>query len=197
MKHLKTIQIIVKIAKILAIIALVCSIIGACACALGLVALSILGNSTVVSFIYEETQLNLASSILSLISGLIWCVAEIVLSCMALNYCKRELEAGTPFTYNGAKELMYLGIYSAVIPFVASIVESIVYGMYVMVSGDIFPDLDFSSSFDITFGIALIIISVLCKHGAELAETAQQATEQEQYETFGEENEKQNEENQV
>ena len=197
MKHLKTIQIIVKIAKVLAIITLVCSIIGACACALGLVALSILGGSNLVSFIYEETQLNLASSILGLISGLIWCVAEIVLSCMSLNYCKRELEAGTPFTYDGAKEIMRLGMYSIAIPFVASIIESIVYGMYVMVSGDIFPDLDFSSGFDITFGVALIVISVLCKHGAELAETAQQATMQEQQEASAEETEEQNQESQV
>ena len=115
---------------------------------------------------------------------------------MAMNYCKRELEVGTPFTYGGAKELKRFGIYSIAIPLVASVVESIVYGMYILVTDDFLTEFNSSNSFDIVFGLALILIAILCEHGAETVEMAQQATMQEQQEAPIEENQEQTEEKQ-
>lgn len=194
-KHLKTIQIFAKIARVLSIIVFVCSIIGACGCVIGLTALGFLGNSEFAELIFEEAQFNLDSAILGAISGLIWCVAEIITSYMAMKYFKRELEAGTPFTYDGAQELFRVGLFATIVPVAASIVDSIVFACFVLIDKQVIES-DFSSSFDIGLGITLIVVSVLCKHGAELAEKAQQATSQEQYEVPVTESQEQPEESQ-
>ena len=112
MKHLKTIQTIVKIAKVLATIVFVLSIIGACGCIIALAALGFVGNSDIMDIWYKETQTDLALLIFEAISGFVWCVSEIIISYMAMNYCKRELEDGTPFTYDGASKMLRLGIFA-------------------------------------------------------------------------------------
>jgi len=175
MKHLKTIQTIAKAGKILATIVFVCSIIGVCGCLIGLTVLG-LGNSEFAELISEGTQLGLTSSIFGLVSGLIWCVAEIITSYVAMNYFKRELEVGTPFTYDGAKELFRVGLFGIIVPLAANVVEAIAFGCFALIDSQIIES-DISSSFDIGLGIAFLVISVLCKHGAELAERLQQPTQ--------------------
>ena len=95
---------------------------------------------------------------------------------MAMNYFKRELEDGTPFTYGGAKQMLRLGIFGIAIPLAASIIDSVVYSIFVTINGNALSVVQSASDFDITFGITLIFLSLLCKHGAELAEKVQQLT---------------------
>lgn len=191
MKHLKTIQTIVNVVKIIANVIFVLSIIGACGCIIGLVALGFFGNSEFME------SISISSSVFGAISGLIWCIAESIVAYMTMNYCKGELEAGTPFTYDQSKEIFRLGLFAIIVPFAASIIEAAAFGITALIDPQIIEaGSEISSSLGIEFGLTLLFISVLCKHGAELAEKLQQATANTQNEAPAEETKEQAEETQ-
>ena len=93
-----------------------------------------------------------------------------VLSKLAVNYFTNELDDGTPFTYSGAKELLRLGILSIAIPAATSTVIGIAF----IITKHFWPALSdeimIGEPISISFGIMLIIMSLVFKHGAELEE---------------------------
>ena len=109
MKTLKTLQGLSKAGKILSTIAFVCCIIGACGCVIGLLCL-IIGGSTVADFIESTGKVSIGTVYASIVIGLILCISEIIVSRSARLYFIHELDAGTPFTFDGANELLKLGI---------------------------------------------------------------------------------------
>lgn len=97
-------------------------------------------------------------------AGMIFCAGEAVLAKFAEHYFRRELSDGTPFTSGGAGEMMRLGILAVCIPIGIQIIVSIIYAASRQaVQGTI----DFGSSGSVALGIMFIVMSVICRYGAE------------------------------
>lgn len=83
--------------------------------------------------------------------------------------------AGTPFTQDGAAELMRLGILTISISLgcavVADIVQGIISGLINGVA-DAATDICFDHDGAVVLGIMFIVVSVLCRYGAELTQLA-------------------------
>lgn len=138
MKSLQTIQKLSKIGKILSRIAFIFSVIGFCGCIAGLLSLSFgngslikLGGVTLHQLISEEYGYNIKSITASLSGWLVVCAGEAVLAKFAEVYFQNELQAETPFTLAGAKELLRLGILTITIPTGCAVAESIVEGVII------------------------------------------------------------------
>ena len=176
-KSLKTIQTFSKVGRIIAKICFILSIIGAIGCLIAI--LSIVGTKdlefegqTMVGII-EASGVTFVTVVFDCCQGLISCIGSAVLSKFAVNYFTNELDDGTPFTYNGAKEIFRLGILSIAIP----VGISIVLGIAFTVTKLFWPQLDdnalISESISLTTGLLLIVMSFVFRHGAEIAERTQ------------------------
>ena len=86
----------------------------------------------------------------------------------AKNYFKHELEDGTPFTMRGAKELMRLGIIYIAVNLGVSIVAGAVFAI-ASKSWELPEKAEFQGM-SIGLGIIFIIVSLICRYGAELTE---------------------------
>ena len=174
-KSLKIIQTVSKVAKIISKVVFICCIVGASGCALGLITLS-LGIQNLTLFgdklsvvIYEESGLTVNAMILACVSGLILCVAECVVSAFAEKYFSNELRAGTPFTYEGSKEILRLGILTMAIPLGADILCGIANGFFSIFSENT-PAFETSTDSSLIIGGMFLLASVIFKYGAELRE---------------------------
>ena len=175
MKTLNTIQTLSKLGKIFSTIIYVFSVIGAIG---GLVSLACLrffpegikiGGTTIRGLIETSEVISLQDCFAILTIITIGCVGEAVLCKIAQSYFKNELAAGTPFTLEGAKELLRFGVCAVCIPIAMSILSQIVTRV-------LFPDFvestgpELASSASVAIGVMLIIMSLLCHHGAEQAQ---------------------------
>ena len=178
MKTLDTIQRLSKAGKILSKIAFVVSVVGFCGCIAGLVSLHFgsgslikLGGVTLHGLIAGEYGVNIKSIGAALSGWMIVCAGEAVLAKFAERCFKNELKAGTPFTLAGAKEMLRLGILTAVIPtgcaVVGSIAEGIVMGFMQLETASAM-DRYFDTEPAIVLGIMFMLGSLLCRLGAEL-----------------------------
>ncbi len=174
-KTLKTLQVLAKIGRILSTIVFILSIVGAALCALGIPSLALIpegfriGDVTIRGLVEQKAGWTLSTCYLALTQGLILCAGEAVLAKFAERYFKNELAAGTPFTFDGAKELMRLGILAICIPIGTAIVAAIAHGIFNVAAKDVAdPNLDNSTS--IILGVMMIVGSFLCRHGAEVSE---------------------------
>lgn len=138
MKSLQTIQKFSKIGKILSKMAFIFSVIGFCGCIAGILSMSLgngslikLGGVTLHKLISEEYGYNIKSITASLSGWLVVCAGEAVLAKFAEVYFQNELQAETPFTLAGAKELLRLGILTITIPTGCAVAESIVEGVII------------------------------------------------------------------
>ena len=102
-----------------------------------------------------------------LIAGI--CAGEAVLAKFAEHYFKRELTDGTPFNLGGAKELMRLGILTICIPLGTQIIAEIVYAVMEQTMQGVTP-LQLDNTGSVTLGIMFIVMSLICRYGAELHE---------------------------
>ena len=187
MKSLNTIQKLSKIGKGLSKIAFIFSVIGFCGCIAGLLSLSFgngslikIGGITLHGLISEEYGYNIKSITAALSGWMIVCAGEAVLAKFAEVYFKNELQAKTPFTLAGAKELLRLGILIAAIPtgcaVAGSIVEGIVAG-FMKVEKAAAMDMYFDNESSIVLGIMFILGFLLCRYGAELREHPGETTQ--------------------
>ncbi len=188
MKSLKTIQTLSKIAKIISQIVYICCMVGFIGCAVGLVASFIAGNAltldgAAINDIFDNEAASMGTTLATLIAGLILCAGEYVVARMAYRYFDNELNAGTPFTLEGAKELMRLGIFVIGVhiasTFLAQVAQSIISMMMENVGELALEDGD-----SVALGIMLIVISVFCHYGAEIVarQMAKEANSDEQME---------------
>ena len=173
MKTLNVIQTLSKIAKVFSTIIFVCAIVGLCLCAVAACSLALgfegikIGGVTVESMMPYVSSLPKATRFAITAQGALFCVAAIILSKFAMRYFKRELADGTPFTLDGAKELLRLGILSICIPLAAQILASILLSVVGKTAADVsLPETDGFGS--VAIGVALIVMSLLCKYGAQL-----------------------------
>ena len=98
----------------------------------------------------------LADAILALTDG--------TLLAFALAYFKAEQADGTPFTHRGADQIRRLGIRTIVLPLVAAIVVAVICAAFDLPQGSV----EWSNLTSIGLGIALILVSLIFRYGAEL-----------------------------
>ena len=175
MNTLHTIQTISKIGKILSKIIFVFCIVGFCICIVGIVSLGVgaptlkLGGVTLESILQTETDVTAGTMYATMAAAAILCAGEGVLAKFAAHYFDRELKDGTPFTLDGAKELLRLGILSICIPVATQIIAQIVQTILEKVLTDVEPpNMDLAGSAAV--GVALIVMALLCKYGAQMQE---------------------------
>lgn len=178
MKTLNTIQTLSKIGKILSKIIYICCIIGVAGCVVGIVSLPFadtgilkIGCVTIYGLIVNRAGIDL-NSLYSLMSGaMIVCIGPAVTAKFAERYFSHELTAGTPFTFDGAKELFRLGIITICVPLgsmiMAQIISSIVAEF--IGCGEAFK---LEGGDSVALGVMFLFMSLLCKYGAECKENS-------------------------
>lgn len=171
---LKTIQTASKVAGILSKIVMICCIVGAFLCLVSIVLLAVgidaalkLSGINIGSILQNEANLTTAQLYLTISLGALILAANAVVAYFAAKYFKNEQMTGTPFTFDGAKELFRLGALSAIISVASDTVSSIV-GSIIESSQQISFDMQINIDGLLGFGIFMIVISYLCKYGAEL-----------------------------
>lgn len=178
MKSLNNVQIVFKIGKILSKIAFIAWLVGACICAVGLVILPFgvdeilkIGGVTLHGLMGLDNGEANAAAIAVMVGWLIICVGITVVAKFAERYFTNELKAGTPFTEDGAKELMRLGILTAAVPLGCNIVAEIIVGVVTGIFGiaeSAVTDIAYDCSTAIMLGAMFIVVSLLCRYGAEI-----------------------------
>lgn len=180
-KSLKTVQTVCKVCKVLAEIAFVLLIVGAvlvlaCGIFIGAGKMDALMSSgaLVLDEMLQQSGVTQEYVTAVFICMTIIIVAEAVVAKFINVYFKHELKAGTPFTFEGAKEMLRLGIITIAVPVGASLVATIVFGIMAAGSG-----LDSEFNFEISLGLGLMFLALspLLKHGTELRLRAQYAEE--------------------
>lgn len=175
MKTLNTIQTLSKIGKVLSKIAFILSIIGAAVCCVGIVCYALLNNAIKIdgqeisAFLTQRANISGASVYAIMAAGILLCAAEAVVARFAEIYFKNELAAGMPFTFEGAQEMLRLGIITIAVPLGTVIVCAIILG----IASSFVPGLekvDIDNSGSVALGVMFIILSVIFKYGAEIRE---------------------------
>lgn len=174
MKTLNTIQTLSRIGRILSKIVNICSIVGFICYLVGAAMLGVgsdvslkIGQFNFHTFIRNETGIADGTIWAAILSGVCLCVALYIISRMAYRYFENELKAGTPFTQEGAKELMHLGISMIWIPIVAVVVgwiaqcvlKQFVEGVEIIKTGNMV---------NAEIGVMFIIMALICRYGAEV-----------------------------
>ena len=175
-KTLESIQTISKVGKVLSNIAFVFCLVGAILCAVGIATVGVpdnlkVGGVTIHPLIGGLEGIGTGAAYAAMASGIILCAAAAVLSKLYVRYFDNELAAGTPFTFEGASELLRLGICTICIPLGAIIVAGI---CQAVIGSDIsrVAEVSIDGSTSIGLGIAIIVMSLVCKHGAEISGNA-------------------------
>ncbi len=182
-KNLNTIQKIAKAGRIISKIIFIFSIIGAVASFIGVSALwglhKVELDGVEVVNIIEEAGAPFVTTMFSACISILYCISSAVIFKFAEIYFSNELEVGTPFTYDGAKELLRLGLIGLILPLCISAISSIAFTVTKLFWPILEPDALIESP---SIGIALIviIISFILKYGADLEEKAQSYSEQTQ-----------------
>ena len=180
-KSLKTVQTICKVCKVLAEIAFVMFVVivalmlaVAIFTGTGKLDALLLSGGVVLDDMLQQTGVTQDYMVAVFICMTIIIAAEAVVAKFINVYFKHELKAGTPFTFEGAKEMLRLGIITIAVPAGASLVATIVFGIMAAGSG-----LDSEFNFEISLGMGLMFLALspLLKHGTELRLRAKNAEE--------------------
>lgn len=171
-KTLDTIQTVAKVGKVLSAIAYVFCLVGGILCIVGIACVGIpgsikVGGVTVHSMIDNLQGVSLETCYTAMAMGLIICASICVVAKMAERYFEHELAAGTPFTSEGARELLRLGICTICIPLGAVTVAGICNAIASRCLANI-AEIQIDGSAPVLLGVAFIIMSLICKYGTEL-----------------------------
>lgn len=179
MRSLEIIQKLCGIGKTLGKIAFVVSIVGLCGAVIGILCLGFgggdvikIGGVTLHGLIGNRYGVDTKSIMAALSGWMVICAGRAVLAWFAGSYFKNELEAGTPFTPEGAKELTRLGIFTLAIPTGCAVAGSIIEGIaagFMNVPGAAAMDSCFDNESSMVFGLMLLFVSLLCRYGAEVS----------------------------
>ena len=174
MKTLETIQKITNAFKILSKVVMICSTVGAIGCAVGIIGIAFipdafkLGGVTIHSIVERAADESIGTGYASMAFGMIQCVGYAILGKLSFKYFDNEVNAGTPFTESGAKELNLLGLYTVCIPLVCNFASEIVLRVLKRTLEDV-ADVDINYYSSVFIGLLIMFIGLLCKYGAEQA----------------------------
>ena len=164
---------IAKVGKIVCKVLSVCCIVAFCLCIVAIIGLSLgvpvirLGSFTLESILSDNAGLSKGAMLASCCSGALFCAAEGILTSFAARYLDRELADGTPFTTDGAKTLMQLGILTICLPIGARVIAEIMWAAIPALAAEAgaaqmeMPD-------SVVAGLLLIVLSLVFRYGAEL-----------------------------
>lgn len=173
MKTLESIQKTYKVFQALTRIAMILSFIWA-----GTLLLGVLGGivwqsggnivGVPVEYALKLTQTGAVLQMIGVLLGdFVPALTEGLLFLFAHRYFKQELADGTPFTTSGADQVRSLGIKIIVMPLVAIIISAVIYECF----GVTRPG-NWDNGPAVVLGIALILFSLILRHGAELRDNA-------------------------
>lgn len=183
METLNTIQILSKLGKVLSKIVYVCCIVAISGCVVGFVAMLIgaetlkLGGVTIHSILETEVGVSEGTIIAAILVGAVLSIGEYFVARMAYRYFDNELKVGTPFTLEGAKELLHLGISTIWIPVVSMVLAQMAQGVIAEFMENV-DKLDLDGYDSIAIGVIFIFMSLLCKYGAELRQSKESNIEE-------------------
>lgn len=171
-KTLKTIQVLAKIGRVLSLIVFIACIVGASGCVLGLITF-ILGvgeitidGVTLKSILEIEAGISQETLYIVMIGAVFACASEAVVAKFAEIYFKNEIAKGTPFTFEGQKELFRLGIISIAVPLGCDIVVGIIQGILLVIFTSA-TQTEISVTATIGYGVAFLITSLLIRYSLE------------------------------
>lgn len=179
-KSLKTVQTVCKVCKVLAEIAFVLFVVivalmlaAAIFTGTGNFDALLLSGGVVLDDMLQQTGVTQDYMVAVFVCLTIIIAAEAVVAKFINVYFKHELKAGTPFTFEGAKEMLRLGIITIAVPVGASVISAIYLTVVTADSGD----WNFSVKISLGMGLMFLALSPLLKHGTELRLRAQYAEE--------------------
>lgn len=179
-KSLNTVQKICKVCKVLAEIAFVLFVVivalmlaAAIFTGTGNFDALLLSGGVVLDDMLQQTGVTQDYMVAVFVCLTIIIAAEAVVAKFINVYFKHELKAGTPFTFEGAKEMLRLGIITIAVPVGASVISAIYLTVVTADSGD----WNFSVKISLGMGLMFLALSPLLKHGTELRLRAQYAEE--------------------
>lgn len=174
MKSLNVIQTVSKIGKILSEIINVLCTVGIVATIVGMVSLPFaekglfkIGGVSVYGLIFSNEEINSFEPYVVLVGVMILCIGEFIVSHFSKKYFANELKAGTPFTQEGANELLKLGIITICVPIGAIVLSEIVCSIIIefVGGGEVIDIEDFST---VSIGVMFIFLSLLCRYGSDV-----------------------------
>ncbi|MBO7400975.1 MAG: hypothetical protein J6U75_07185 [Clostridia bacterium] len=172
-KTLKTIQTLCKVGRILSKITFIICIVGAALCVAGIISLAVIPEGikfdglTIQGLVQKHAGVSVNTCYAAMAAGIALCAGGAVLAKFEELYFKRELASGTPFTFDGAKELIRLGVLTIAIPAVAALVAAIIFGVMRAVLPDV-DEIKYNIRLYLGMGIGYIFAGLLCRYGAEL-----------------------------
>lgn len=174
MNTLKIIQKVFHAAEIICRILFICCIVGVCLSVVGAVSLALdaptlkIGGVSIASLVEKEEGISREGMVTLCLSGACQVAALGVLACLGRNYFRREAKDGTPFNKQSAVQLRQLGIHSIWVPVVAQVAAEVI---CMNLPGNTLG----MSSVPLSWGVMLIILSLICQYGAEVSEKQTQA----------------------
>ncbi|MBQ6043109.1 MAG: hypothetical protein IJL41_03080 [Clostridia bacterium] len=172
-KTLKTIQTLCKVGRILSKITFIICLVGAALCVAGIISLALIPEGikfdglTIQGLVQKHAGVSVNTCYAAMAAGIALCAGGAVLAKFEELYFKRELASGTPFTFDGAKELIRLGVLTIAIPAVAALVAAIIFGVMRAVLPDV-DEMKYNIRLYLGMGIGYIFAGLLCRYGAEL-----------------------------
>lgn len=176
---LEIIQTFMKVGQVLSKVVNVFCLIGIIGCVIGAIALGtvqnviVLGNITIHGIIDAKDYLSIGTGYTGLTIGVIVCTAQYFLSKKAYEYFTNELEANTPFTFEGAKELWNLGLYNIFISLASVIASNIAYITMSRLFKTV-AEININDVETIGMGATMLALSVIFKYGAEVMENVKE-----------------------
>lgn len=119
------------------------------------------GETTVFYMILEAIDnANFESTLVLLMSDLVYCIGKITVLRLAVSYLKRELSDGTPYTRGGARKLRSVGIGIVAASFASQIAILTLCGIYSLTS---VYRIEVGT---VIVGVLLIFFSLVLKHAS-------------------------------
>jgi len=176
-KTLSTIQKLARLGRVLSRIICVCCIVGGIGCLVGITTLIGLSHSTVQiggltihELIEKNAELSMGTLYTTMTVGMILCLFESILARYARCFFDCELSAGTPFDTEVADRLFRLGVRAIVLPLIGIILAAVAYAVMNHYFADV-CDMHLDNFTSVGLGLGFMVVSLLCRLGAEQAET--------------------------
>ena len=185
-KTLSNILTVFKVLGIIAKVVFILCIVGGAGCLLGLFMLP-LASTPFVADALAKAEIGLESSYFACIAGAVVCAGEAVFAFLAEKYCQSVQKEGTPFSIDGSKQCLRLGIASLIIAVATETALGIASGIVLLFSESAAIEADIGGGISLTMGLFLLFLSMIFKYGAELRSSAAEKAEQEKaQDTHGE-----------
>lgn len=190
MKNKNTVvQSLVKVFRIFTQIGFVACIVGASICAIGLICALIWGdNPQVTEWIFDlGINANRDTMICYSLCGFVETLAFVYLMYLSTKMFKHELELGTPYDEDLAKEMQKTGVIYALLSLIVSFVISIILELFKV-------QVDFSNGVSIMLGLVYFVVGCILDYGCDVIKNAKEPTLEQQ--TAGQDNISTQEQNQ-